>query len=136
MHPMEISEDDAKSEIRENDFAFVYLNVDDPHIAWLAYRGLLNSCDIQTANPGNISWFLVDVIRRGLASTLRREGVLEGLRIREFSTPPSRLRCVYAYPTLDAAARGNFGRGKFRKENLVAITPALDNFRTSRHDSS
>jgi hypothetical protein len=67
---------------------------------------------------------------------LRREGVLEGFRLREFPNLPSRLRCVYAYPTLDAAARGNFGRGKFRTENLIAITRAMDNFRTSTHDSN
>lgn len=67
---------------------------------------------------------------------MRREGLLEGFRLREFPSLPSRLRCVYAYPTLDAAVRGNFGRGKFRKENLVAISPAVDNFRASTHDSS
>lgn len=125
-----------EGEIRESDFAFVYLDVDDPHIAWLAYRGLLNSCDITTTNPGSISWFFVDVIKRGLISTLRREGALEGYRLREFPDLPSRLRCVYAYPDLNAATKGNYGRGKFRKENLVAISPAADGFRVSSHDSN
>jgi Protein of unknown function (DUF2441) len=113
MHSVEINEDSSTLEFYESDFAFVYLDVDDPHVAWLAYRGLLNSCDIATANPGNISLFFVDVIKRGLVSTLRREGLLEGSRLREFPNLPSRFKCIYAYPTLDAAASGNFGRGSF-----------------------
>lgn len=112
-----------QNEIRNDDFAFVYLDIDNPNIAWLAYRGLLNSADIKTANPFEISWFLVDVLRRGLISTLRREGALEGNRIREFPQSTSRLKCVYAYPTIEAAKRSEYGSGKFRKENLVAIAP-------------
>jgi hypothetical protein len=121
-------------EVREGDFGFVYLDVDNPIIAWLAYRGILNSPDIETANPGNLSWFFVDVLKRGLASTIRREGALEGFRIREFAESLSRLRCIYAYPTVDSAARGDYGRGKFRKENLVAIAPAIKRIRIERYD--
>jgi hypothetical protein len=126
----------AQHEIQSDDFAFVYLDVDDPVIAWLVYRAAINSCDIATANPGNISWFLMDVIRRGLISTLRREGVLEGFRLKEFPSNISRLRCVYAYPTLEIAQRGNYGRGKFRLDNLVAIAPASTPYRISEYDSN
>ena len=31
------------SEIQSDDFAFIYLDVDDPNIAWLTYRGIINS---------------------------------------------------------------------------------------------
>lgn len=88
MYFVEINEDAATSdEIRKDDFAFVYLDM-DPHVAWLAYRGLLNSCDIATANPGNISWFFVDVIKRGLVSTLRRKGSWRDLAFASFRTCP------------------------------------------------
>ncbi len=128
--------DPYSAEIRPDDFAFVYLDVDFPPVAWLVYRGLLISSDCKSANPGNISWFFVDVVRRGLISTIRREGILEGFRLKEFEDRPSRLSCVYAYPTLETATRGDYGRGKFRKENLVAIAPDSTQFKTSAHDSN
>jgi len=123
-------------EIQPDDFAFVYLDVDNPTVAWLAYRGVLNSPDIKTANPGNLSWFLVDVLRRGLASTIRREGLLEGFRDKHFPNAVPRLRCVYAYPTLEAAQKGDYGRGKFRKENLVAIGPGTIDPMIETYDSN
>src|SRR5258707_1549275 len=72
------------SELKEDDFAFVYLDVDQLPIAWLAYRGVINSCDVQTANPSNLSFFLMDVVQRGLDATLRREGVLEPMRVKDY----------------------------------------------------
>lgn len=108
---------------REDDFAFVYLDVDDPQIAWLAYRGIITSADQTVANPGNLSWHLVNTIQRGVTATLRREGILEGVRRKKFGHKLSRLRCVYAHPTLEAAAKAAEGRGKFRQENLVSIAP-------------
>jgi len=126
---------DQGPEIRPDDLAFVYLDVDNPIIAWLTYRGILNSPDIRTANPGNLSWFLVDTLKRGLASTIRREGALEGFRIKLFPNATSRLKCVYAYPTLEAAKEGDYGRGKFRKENLVAIAPANSDYKIGTYDS-
>jgi hypothetical protein len=123
-------------ELRADEFAFVYLDVDHPAIAWLAYRGIINSCDIPSANPGNLSHFLIDVIQRGLSSTLRREGILEGLRIREFFENVSRLKCVYAWPSLEVAKQACQGRGKFREDNLVAIAPADRNYRRQEYDSN
>ncbi len=125
---------DEHGEVRSDDFAFVYLDVDDPVIAWLVYRGVLVSPDGRFANAGHISWFLVQTLRRGIFSTLRREGALEGYRLKEFSGATSRLRCVYAYPTLDAAERGNEGRGKFRRENLVSISPESDEYSQQTYD--
>jgi hypothetical protein len=126
---------EAGAEIRSDDFAFVYLDVDFPPIAWLVYRGVLNSCDIASVNPGNLSWFLMDTIKRGLVSTLRREGILEGIRLKEFCNCLSRLRCVYAYPSLEMAKRGDCGREKFRSENLVTIAPA-GTVKSESHDSN
>src|SRR5882757_5883986 len=127
--------EEIAAEIRPDDFAFVYLDVDHFPIAWLVYRGALNSSDIASANPGNLSWFLRDTIQRGVVTTLRREGALEGFRRKEFSERISRLRCVYAYPTLEMAKHGDDGRGKFRKENLVAIAPA-STYKSEAYDSN
>lgn len=121
-------------EVRNDDFAFVYLDVDDPVISWLVYRGILVSPDARFANAGNFSWFIVQTLRRGILSTLRREGILEGHRAREFGYATSRLRCIYAYPTKEAAVRGNEGIGKFRPENLVSISPASDSFSQQTYD--
>jgi hypothetical protein len=108
MHSGEMSEDIAIAEICETDFAFVYLDVDDPHVAWLAYRGLLNSCDISSTNPGNISWFLVDVIKGGLVSTLRREGVLEGFLLREFPKTALTAQVRLRVPNTRCCREGQF----------------------------
>jgi hypothetical protein len=121
-------------EVRENDCAFVYLDVDDPRIAWLAYRGMIASSDNTVANPGNISWHLFNTLRRGVTASLRREGKLEAARRESFPDKLSRLTAVYAYPTIEAAERGCEGRGKFRKENLVAIGPAGE-YRREEYDS-
>ena len=121
-------------EIREDAFAFVYLDVEDPRIAWLAYRGLITSSDNTEANPGNISWHAFNTLCRGVTASLRREGKLEACRLHSFPSKLSRLTAVYAYPNIEAAERGSEGRGKFRRENLVAIHPAGD-FRREEYDS-
>jgi hypothetical protein len=123
-------------ELKEDDFAFVYLDVDQLPIAWLAYRGVINSCDVKTANPSNLSFFLMDIVQRGLDATLRREGVLEAVRVNDYPSQLSRLKCVYAWPSLEVAARGCYGRGKFQEKNLVAIAPMERNFKRDEHDSN
>jgi hypothetical protein len=124
------------SEIQRNDFAFVYLDIDFPPIAWLVYRGIIQSPKEPAARSGELSWFLTNTIRRGLESTLRREGALEGYRVKEFPMHVSRLACVYAYPTVEMAARGESGLDKFRQENLVAIEPSQSDFASEIHDSN
>jgi hypothetical protein len=124
----------VEPEVKPNDFAFAYLDVDFPPVAWLVYRGLLNSCDVAAANPGNLSWFLLDRIKHGLISTIRREGALEGFRLKDFPSSASRLNCLYAYPTLEMAQRGNYGIEKFSEDNLVAIAPAVQDFQREEHD--
>ncbi len=124
------------TELREDDFAFVYLDVESPPIAWLAYRGIINSCDVKSANPGNLSVFLIDVVQRGLNSTLRREGLLEGFRQTQFSDCISRLKCIYAWPTLQMAKNACYGRGKFQEQNLVAIRPVDEKFKRQEYDST
>jgi hypothetical protein len=126
----------SNSELKEDDFAFVYLDVDQLPIAWLAYRGVINSCDVKTANPSNLSFFLMDIVQRGMDAALRREGVLEAMRVRHYSSRLSRLKCVYAWPSLEMAARGCYGRGKFHEKNLVAIAPMDRNYKRDEHDSN
>jgi hypothetical protein len=122
------------SEIEADDFGFVYLDVDFLPIAWLVYRGVLNSPDITSANPGNLSWFQVNGIKRGSSAWLRREGVLEGYRRREFRHCISRLTCVFAYPNLDAAKQGAYSSKNSHPEDLVSIAPASDDFRREEYD--
>lgn len=122
------------NEVRDDDYGFVYLDVSNPVVAWMAYRGLLASPDQSTANPGNLSWLMLDVVKRGLSATLRREGYLEGVRAARHAGRLSRLKSIYCFPTLNAALRGNQGRGKFSKENLVAIAPANEGVRREVYD--
>lgn len=126
----------SSDELRNDDFAFVYLDVDNPEIAWLAYRGIIESPDINNINPGNISWFLVNILKRGVFSTIRREGLIEGVRRKRFPHAISRLSCVYAFPTLEDAQKGSEGQGKFHRDNLVAIAPASRNFQIEKYDSN
>lgn len=122
-------------DLAEGDFAYVYINTEYLPVAWLVYRGTLNSCEITSANPGNLSLFLMNVVQRGMHSTLRREGSLEGYRMKDYACHVSRLKCVYAWPTLEAAYRGADGIGHFQRHNLVAIAPVDNDFRREEHDS-
>jgi hypothetical protein len=78
----------------------------------------------------------MDVVQRGLESTLRREGILEGLRRTDYPSQLSLLKCVYAWPSLEMAARGCYGRGKFQEKNLVAIAPIDKAYNRQEHDSN
>jgi hypothetical protein len=121
----------VSDEVDETDFGFIYLDVERAPIAWLVYRGIVNSPDIVSANPGGLSWFLLDTIRRGLTATVRREGLLEGVRLNLFSKNLSRLRAIYAFPTLEAAKRADLRR---LSENLVGIAPVDLDFRREVYD--
>lgn len=124
----------VSDEVRAQDFGFIYLDVDDPAIAWLAYRGLISSSDFTRANPGNISWFSTKLIKRGLSSTLEREGKLEGVRQKFFSEKLSRLNSLYAFDSVETAREALKHLGKFKSENLVSIEPADQNFRREVYD--
>lgn len=124
----------ASDEVRAEDFGFIYLDVDDPAIAWLTYRGLISSSDIASTNPGNISWFFTKLIKRGLSSTLEREGKFEGIRQKSFKEKLSRLNSLYAFDNVETAREALKNLGKFNSENLVSIEPADQGFRREIYD--
>ena len=120
-------------ELQDDDYAFLYLNVDSLPVAWLAYSGVIASVDVIGGNDTPLSWFLLETIQRGLSSTLRREGRLEGARLARYPHCLSRLQSVFAFPSLSAAQAADEGRGQFHRENLVAIAP-IGNVRRETHD--
>jgi hypothetical protein len=118
-------------EYSEGEFGYILLDLGQPHIAWLAYLGVIYSCDITEANPGNISWWLTNTVRRPSAPRFEREALLEQVRTEEFPNELSRLSAVYSFPDINSARRG---MGELRGRDLVAIEPASNAFTRAKHD--
>jgi hypothetical protein len=104
---------------------YAYLNVDDPWIAWLAYRGQMVSA--RTAADRVLSvWhakYLFDAC--GAASRLayfERELEIERVRAARFPHAVPRLSGLYFFGDVDTAQRaGRRWDGSFREEHLAEI---------------
>ena len=108
--------------------AWAYLNIADPLIAWLVYRGeLFSSTD--PSNPGALSVFAAARLRvaseggRG-GQTLSTELAIEERRQSFFPRVASRLTGFYAFPTEEDARRAGieWGLSAFKSENLSELS--------------
>ena len=118
-----------------NEWGYVYLDIRHPIVAWMVYRGTVQSSD-QSSTPGMLSFFAMNTLRRHPSAMLvEREGRFEGAR--QFHCPEklSRLTSVFAYPDLASAEEGA-RQGHFKIGNLAAIMPKDDNFRREVYDSA
>lgn len=116
---------------------YAYLNITDPLIAWLVYRGELVSAE--RIYPSALSvWatrYLQDAEETQPSDRYAAELVIEQIRVTNYPEAVSRLRGLYVFPdrisALEAASRWN---GPFRPEFLVelGIRPGS---RMSRHDA-
>lgn len=101
---------------------FVFLDVSHPVIAWMVYRGVLQSID-QASTPNLISPFMGKILTRGSdAMLVDREGRFEGARQLHGPQKLSRLSSVYAYPDLASAQHGVSVVG-FKRENMSPVLP-------------
>jgi hypothetical protein len=117
--------------------AYAYLNVADPLIAWLVYRGELVSSQ---RIPGGVSvWageYLRQAIAHGPSDRYAGELAIDELRRVQHPTAVSRLSCLYTFGDRSSAIRAGreWAGPKFRPEYLaeLGIRPGSH---TSVHDA-
>jgi hypothetical protein len=118
--------------------AFAYIDVSDPWIAWLAYRGEMIAAP--QINPQAVSvWhskYLRDLGQAGRrAQRYRKEAEMEQFRSAKYPEAVSRLTGLYFFPTLEDAKRAeNSWDRTFRPENLTEVE-IVSVSRQSRYDS-
>lgn len=117
--------------------ATVYLNVSDPLVAWLVYRGEIVSC--AQAHERSLSfWFTRYLAAEASAQrrrqVFRQELILEELRAQQYPDAVSRLTGFYVFADEPSAQAANQRWGFLRPDFLVevALRPGS---RTSRHDA-
>lgn len=104
--------------------AFVYLNVENPFVAWAAYRGILVTPP--TEHQGLVSIWYADLLRQIGSGHWVTEMDLEGLRRDKFPDRNSRLAGFFCFPDINSAKVApllwNSGaKSYFKLENLAEI---------------
>ena len=118
--------------------AQAFLNVDNPWIAWLVYRGEMVSP--RAANATSLSvwhaYYLIDAASaRQRAPYYQMEVTIEHIRRQSFPNKVSRLSGLYFFGDVENAMRaGKRWDGNFRAEHLAEIGIASAR-RISRYDS-
>jgi hypothetical protein len=118
--------------------AFAFLNVGNPLVAWLVYRGeMVSTREVhESALSFWTTQYLASLGGNGLkASHYRAELALDAVRQREHPAAISRLGGFYVFPDEETALRAsNAWPVVFRREHLaeLALRPGA---RTSRYDS-
>jgi hypothetical protein len=114
--------------------AWAFVDVTDPLVAWLAYRGEMVSADETVA--GALSIFHSRRLRNAGAALYDAELHLDRERNAINPLLPSRLRGFFAFPNKRAAthAAAIWGLPSFSSENLVEIM-LHPNVRVAEHDS-
>lgn len=114
--------------------AWVYLDVEDPFVAWMVYRGELISAD--QVGDGAISIFHTRRLKHARRVLYDTETALDDLRAELRPEAPSRLRGFFAFPDSESARRAAalWPLPAFREENLVEVEVHPD-ASISEHDS-
>lgn len=120
------------------DTVFAFVDIADPLIAWLAYRGeMVSSHDVHSRALS--VWHArrlerIDVSKERL-ERYAREVALEAIRSTSFAQSVSRLRGFYVFPDEETALRASAAwGGSFKAESLVEIG-LLPDAEFSRYDS-
>lgn len=118
--------------------AFAFLNVDNPWIAWLVYRGEMVSPKASNT-PALSVWhasYLIDATRsRQRTAYYEREMKLESIRRSSFPGKVSRLSGLYFFENVESArSAGQRWDGNFREEHLAEIEIVGEPL-VSRYDS-
>lgn len=118
--------------------AFVFLDIADPLVAWLVYRGEVVSAS--QMHDSALSFWTTQYLARlneveARVYHYRAELELDAVRRRHYPTAVSRLAGFYVFPDKETALRASQAwGGGFRPKHLaeVALPPGA---RTSRYDS-
>ena len=100
---------------------YIFLNLDLPHVAWAAYRGvLITPPKEKTANGRFVSWWQSRLYEN--SPHFGRENALELVRTQEFPERISRLSCIFCFLDKESATRAaRLWNAHFRLENLVEV---------------
>ncbi|OGP51929.1 MAG: hypothetical protein A2Y79_05765 [Deltaproteobacteria bacterium RBG_13_43_22] len=105
--------------------AFAFLNVDNPWIAWLVYRGEMVSPKAANARGLSIwhAYYLIDAAHaRQRTAYYQMEMAIEDVRRDLFPAKVSRLSGLYFFEDAESAKRaGQRWDGNFREEHLAEI---------------
>lgn len=116
---------------------WAFVNVDDPLVAWLAYRGEVFSPE-DPRNPNALSMFAASRLSPTGGRTMLwpREAALEDRRANTFSGNTSRLRGFYGFDSEAAAGRAAaaWGLPSFTTTNLTRLRLSAESH-WNRYDS-
>jgi hypothetical protein len=101
---------------------FIHLQINNPMIAWLAYRGLLSSVD--AVDSSFLSVWQVATLTSAVSESpvfFDREMALERARAKNNPGAVSRLRGLYIFPTREEAERAAFEWDGFRSAFLAPV---------------
>src|SRR5437660_2208840 len=100
--------------------AFAYLDIDNPVVAWGAYRGVLISAQAAAIPPNcPVSLMFAGMIQHQNIVHLENELLIEAARTSHFPHQISRLAGMYFFTDLEQAKKAEFWGGYFRSENLA-----------------
>lgn len=104
--------------------AFVYLNVENPFVAWATYRGILVTPPKD--HQGFVSVWYADLLQQVGSGHWITEMELEGLRRDKFPDRNSRLTGLFCFPDISSAKAApllwNSGaKGYYKLDNLAEI---------------
>ncbi len=120
--------------------AYVYLDVDDPFVAWQVYRAAVVTSAV--VHESALSHWMTGYLRDLSQGSQRQqrfqvELAIDQLREREYPQAVSRLRGFFAFPDEVSARRAaDTWRTRQFDPRLLAEIRILDNARISRHDAN
>ena len=120
---------------------WIYLNIDDPFVAWETYRGCLLTGFAGAIPPEwrPISLLLASAIQRDDLVRLQHELFMERVRLAEYPQTVSRVRGMYFFPDRETANRAatewDGSPAHFKPDRLVEVG-FMHPPRTSQHDSN
>lgn len=111
---------------------FVYMNVDEPMVAWNIIRGTYytHSCLPLSERNGALSFRMANLLRHGNAEAAKAEFKLEQFRQLHFPSLPSRLEAIFVFDAVESVAElwdGEGWGGHFVSENLTDVGISADN---------
>lgn len=116
---------------------FAFLDIRDPLVAWLVYRGEMVSASAADANALSF-WtasYLADLTDERRAKRFEKELALDRLRQHQYPQAVSRLAGFYVFPDIDAATNAARQWGGSFREELLAEVGLRHDARFSCHDA-
>lgn len=127
--------DERWPDTEPHEFAYTYVNFNNPFVAWSLYRGVILTPDVLNQR-GFVSSLMMTMLSRSPdGQFVEAEIALEKERSINFPQMPSRLSSIFAFESREAAEKGIPEMG-LRGGTLVGIRPMSMNYTCKRVDST